>query len=244
MKLRTILVIVAMVAVATSHARAGLAGAWLFDEGSGDVAKDSSGNGNDGVINNASWAAGHIGGALEFNGADANVEIPHGPALSVGQFTLMAWVNVPDFTGAWQTIMTQNTDGPTRNYGLYINNGSALIHYSFTSGNGWNSFNAASDVVNGEWRHIAATYDETTFICYVDGVNDGEEAVDLPPDNAESVVTIGSWVGGGFIAGRLDEVALYDSALSEAEVQAAMLGIVAVEPKGKLAVTWGELRAR
>ena len=225
-------------------ARAELVGQWLFDDGGGDVARDTSGNENDGQVNNADWVAGQFGGALEFAGGASNVEIQHAEELSVQEFTLMAWMNVPDFTGAWQTIMTQNTDGPTRNYGLFINNGSGLIHYSFTSGNGWNSFNAASDVVNGEWRHIAATYDETTFICYVDGVNDGEEAVDLPPDNAESVVTIGSWVGGGFIAGRLDEVALYDSALSEAEVQAAMLGIVAVEPKGKLAVTWGELRAR
>ena len=43
------------------------------------------------------------------NGVDANVEIEHSPVLSVKEFTLMAWVNVPGFTGGWQTIATQNT---------------------------------------------------------------------------------------------------------------------------------------
>lgn len=244
MKLRTMAVTSALAMLVTLGARAELAGLWLFDEGSGDVAADASGNGNDGTVNNGGWAAGKYGGALELNGVDSNVEVPHGGALSVNQFTLMAWVDVPAFTGGWQTIATQNTDGPTRNYGLFINDGSGLIHYSFTSGNAWNSFNANLNVVGDGWHHIAATYDNATFKCYVDGAIDGETAVDLVPDTAESVVTIGSWVGGGWLAGKIDEVALYSNALTDAEIAAAMTGqATAVAPGGKLAVTWGSLRS-
>lgn len=228
-------------------ARAELVGQWLFDEGSGDVAGDTSENGNDGQVNNAEWVAGHFGGALEFAGGSSNVEVQHAPELSVQEFTLMAWINVPDFTGAWQTIITQNTAGPTRNYGLFINDGSGLIHYSFTANNAWNSFNANTNVVDGEWRHIAATYDFEIFTCYVDGEIDGETVVDLEPDTAESLITIGSWEGGGWIQGAIDEVALFNHALSQEEVQGFMergLSVQAVEPGGKLTSTWGDLKTR
>ena len=54
----------------------GLVGAWLFDEGKGNVAKDASGNGHDGEIRKAKWVDGKFGKALEFNG-DGAVELFH-----------------------------------------------------------------------------------------------------------------------------------------------------------------------
>jgi hypothetical protein len=244
MKFTCSLLTLLLIAFVATYAKANLVGLWLFDEGNGTIAKDSSGNGNNGKINNAAWADGKFGKALEFNGIDANVEVEHSPVLSVETFTLMAWVNIPGFTGGWQTIATQNTDGPTRNYGLFINDGSGLIHYSFTSGNAWQSFNATSNIVDGKWHHIAATYDKTVFKCYVDSKVDGETPNNLKPDNASMVITIGSWVGGGWLKGRLDEVALYNNALSEAEIQQVMLGLATpVEIKGKMATCWGSIKA-
>ena len=222
-------------------------GQWLFDEDGGDVAGDSSGNGNDGMINDAQWVEGKFGSALEFAGGASNVEIQHNPVLSVEEFSVMAWINVPGFTGGWQTIITQNTDGPNRNYGLFINDGSGLIHYSFTSGNAWQSFNAGSNVVDGEWRHICATYDMENFICYVDAVPDGQTPNNLEPDNADTVVTIGSWIGGGWLKGMIDEVALFDYALEQNEIESIMtngLSSKAVDPQSKLAATWGSLKEK
>ncbi|HGE69205.1 TPA: LamG domain-containing protein [Candidatus Poribacteria bacterium] len=229
-----------------SYSKAGVVGAWLFDEGSGTAVKDSAGK-SDGKINNATWVAGKYGKALQFNGTNANVEITNTGALSVETFTLMAWVNVPGFTGGWQTIATLNTDGPIRNYGLFINDGSGLIHYSFTSNKAWQSFNAKSNIVDGKWHHIAATYDKAKFICYVDGKNDGETAINnLKPDTAVNVpVTIGSWVGGGWIKGTIDEVALFNNALTPAEIANVMnlgLSTTAVNKEGKLTTCWGDLK--
>lgn len=230
----------------TLYSYSAVVGAWLFDEGQGEIAKDSSGNKNDGKINKAKWVNGKYGKALEFNGVDANVEIQNTGKLSVDNFTLMAWINVPGFTGTWQTIATLNTDGPIRNYGLFINHGSGLIHYSFTSNKQWQSFNAKSNVVDGKWHHIAATYDRKVFKCYVDGKVDGETAINnLKPDTAEKPVTIGSWVGGGWIKGMIDEVALYDNALTEAQIQDVMnrsLVTTPVEKNGKLATCWGSIK--
>lgn len=55
-----------------------------------EIAKDSSGNKNDGKINKAKWVNGKYGKALEFNGVNANAEIQNTGKLSVDQFTLMA----------------------------------------------------------------------------------------------------------------------------------------------------------
>jgi len=64
--------------VLTSVAKAAdpdLVGHWMFDEGSGTAAYDSSGNGNDGtLIGGAQWVAGQLGGALEFNGSNSRVD--------------------------------------------------------------------------------------------------------------------------------------------------------------------------
>jgi hypothetical protein len=230
-----------------SISEAELVGQWLFDAGKGDIAVDSSGNGNDGTINNAEWVEGKFREALEFTGSSSNVVIQHAPVLSVEEFTLMAWMNVPGFTGAWQTIVTQNTDGPTRNYGLFINDVSGLIHYSFTSGNAWQSFNAGTNVVDGQWHHICAAYDKRNFICYVDGEIDGQTPNTLEPDTANTIITIGSWVGGGWLKGSIDEVALFNHPLQQNEIKLIMehgLESKAVEPQSKLTTTWGSLKNR
>jgi hypothetical protein len=129
-RLWPVIVVTCSVLLGARTAAAVVVGQWLFDDGGGDVAKDTSGNKNHGKINNAKWADGKFGKALEFSGAASNVEITHAPVLSVEQFSLMGWVNVPALTGGWQTIVTQNTDGPTRNYGIFVNNNGGVIHYS------------------------------------------------------------------------------------------------------------------
>ncbi len=71
----------------------GLVGAWLFDEGKGNVAKDASENGHDGEIRKAKWVDGKFGKALEFNGDGDQVLVAHNDALNIeGKLTVEAWV--------------------------------------------------------------------------------------------------------------------------------------------------------
>ncbi|MBM3211778.1 LamG domain-containing protein [Candidatus Poribacteria bacterium] len=242
----TLILLVLLLFAFASYSQAAIIGAWTFDEGQGTVAKDSTKNKSDGKINNAKWVDGKFGKALDFNGKDANVEIPNtNGVLSVeGAFSLMAWVKIPGFTGGWQTIATLNTDGPVRNYGLFINDKSGLIHYSFTSNKQWQSFNAVSNIADGKWHHIAAVYDMKAFKCYVDGKVDGETAINnLKPDTAKTPVTIGSWVGGGWVFGSIDEVVLHNSALTAAQIQSLMQApTTPVESSGKMAICWGALK--
>jgi hypothetical protein len=244
---QSVFVVMAVALSSVFVGRADVVGQWLFDEGAGDVAKDTSGNKNDGKVNNAKWVTGKFGKALEFSGSNSNVEIQWAPVLSVEKFTLMAWVNVPGFTGTWQTIVTQNTDGPIRNYGTFINNAGGVIHYSFTFGKAWQSFDAKTGVVDGKWHHICATYDKESFILYVDGIEDARQARNVTPDTAKTVITIGSWVGGGWMKGAIDEVALFNNALKPADIKNVIsngVGSKPVDPQGKVAATWAALKAR
>lgn len=242
-KHRLFAVVVSGALAVSFSSKAALVGLWTFDEGSGTTATDKSGNGHNGKINKATYGAGKFNTALTLNGTDANVEVAHSAKLSVEKFSAMAWVNVPAKTGNWQTIFTQDTAGPLRNFGIFINNAAGQIHYSFTSGKAWQSYDAKSNVIDGKWHHVAATYDGTNFRLYIDGKLDAETPNNKKPDNATTVVTIGSWVGGGFLKGSIDEVALYNHALSAADLSTVMTGLsTPVEPRGKTATAWAALK--
>ena len=81
--------------VATNTAQAELVGWWEFNEGSGDVVLDSSGNENNGTLHDSvAWSDGKIGLALEFDGSPGYVLIPNGGELTLinqGDFTITMW---------------------------------------------------------------------------------------------------------------------------------------------------------
>src|SRR5208337_5675022 len=82
----------AQAAIITPHP--GLVGWWRFDEGSGTIAGDSSGNGNNGTIYGATWVTGKYGDALSFDGASNYVSIPYNPIFNfgTGSFSVGVWI--------------------------------------------------------------------------------------------------------------------------------------------------------
>jgi len=136
--------------VLTSAAKADLVGWWRFDEGSGTIIYDSSGNGNDGILQgDTKWVAGKISGALEFNGTDSIVDIPYSPDMTPSEGTTMsAWVFPTDTS---RSCIVGQFEG----YGMALFTGLQLK--SVIWGSDW----VMSDVtipVN-EWSHIAMTWD-------------------------------------------------------------------------------------
>lgn len=228
----------------------GLVGAWLMDDGNGDTVSDSSDNGLDGKIakGNPKWVKGKYGGAMEFGGADM-VTVDDNAALDLKSFTLSAWINIPKLSGVWQIIASKENRGPTgRNYGIFGHVNSGVIHYSFTTG-GWKSFDAKTVVTDGNWHHIATTYEKPDFKLYLDGKVDAQVAPGTDPDNHDNFLFIGGCdIGNYWMTGTIDEVVLYDRALSEAEISELMdSGISAaldVQPGGKLVSTWGHIKNR
>lgn len=223
-----------------------IVGAWLFDEGSGDTAKDSSGNGRNGVIKGgAKYVEGKFGKALEFDGTDDWVEVP-----AIGTFnevTIAEWAKTTGRVGAWRVIF--NNDGWKAgdvHHQLYSNN---VIGFSLHSNPGGNdiksNFMLDASQLN-VWRHLATVYSSEGWIrFYVDGKLDverqwgGNPAV-LGPGR------IGSWDGGGREwQGMFDELVMFNVLLDEGDIQTLMnngLGRQSVETAGKIATTLGRIK--
>lgn len=84
-----VLVLAGLSAIVQAQSDEGLVAEWHFDEGSGTIAKDESGSGNDGAIYGAKWVEGKFGKALEFDGVDDYVKVPDDDSLDVT--TLSLW---------------------------------------------------------------------------------------------------------------------------------------------------------
>ena len=229
----------------------GLVGAWLLDEGKGEAVKDSSDNGLDGKIakGKPKWVDGKFGGAMEFGGQDM-VTVDDDNALDLEEFTIAAWVNIPKISGAWQIIASKEHRNPTgRNYGLFGNINTGVVHYSFTTNAGWKSFDAKTAVTDGDWHHVAGTYDGSDFKLYLDGAVDAQVAPGTKPDTHDNFLFIGGCdIGNYWMTGTIDEVVLYNRALSEKELNELMEDgmevTLDVEPGGKLVTTWSRLKTR
>lgn len=227
-------------------------GLWLLDEGKGDTFKDATENGNDGAIkgNGIKWTKGKFGNALEFPGDNNQYAmIEDAPSLDLETFTLMAWVNSKKVTGKWQIVASKENRGPTaRNYGMFLNINSGVVHYSFTNANSWRSYNAKTVVTDGKWHHITATYDRKTFILYLDGEVDAQTAVSDKPDTHDNAIYVGGCPldASYAMSGVIDEIAVFKRPLTADEIKDAMKGLqslLAIAPLGKLTTTWGGIKS-
>ncbi len=147
---------------------AGLVACWRFDNGTGAVAEDSSGNGNRGTIHGAVWADGRSGKALAFDGRDDRVEIPDSSSLHVrSSITISAWVRpTPPHQNGYGGIIN-NIAGHANSRLLILNDGSTLAQVSI----GGSKQNVTGPrVKNNAWNHVAYVYDGSHEYWVVNGV--------------------------------------------------------------------------
>jgi len=236
----------------------GLIGLWLFDEGSGQAAADSSGNGYHGeLMGNASWDSnGKFDSALSTDGTEAYVEIADNPAFELGgDFTIACWIQNQDPLPDHSSFVTKGYHRPGGEGGdarpwyilYYLSTGT--VDMFLRDSDGTNSRAQGVTLVNdGEWHHIVGLKDGDEVRIYIDGQEDAvAPAVDaVYGENDQPLVFMVHF--NRWFAGMLDEVAIYDRAISEDEIAAIMGGfadvVSPVESKGKLAVTWCELKSR
>jgi hypothetical protein len=210
-----------LLAGASHTAGAGLVAAYSFDEGTGSVAGDLSGNGNAGAVSNATWTTGRYGGALSFNGTSSSVNLPALGTFYSGGFTLEAWVKKASTTQVDKAVVgswTGDGGGPM----VWIDH--IQGHYYLTLNKGLSNYLDSGATPNaGTWQHVAATYDGTTARFYVDG------ALVASKPFSGSVGDANSWRIGaygssatGFFDGTIDEVRIYNRALAASEIATDM----------------------
>ena len=206
----------------SSQNPSGLVAAYGFNEGSGVQVADASGQGNTGTISSATWtASGKFGSALSFNGTSAWVTVADAPSLDLRTgMTIEAWVNPSSGTG-WRTVALKES-GSGLVYSLYSANG-ASRPAGFVHTSGDMPLNGTAAVATYAWTHIAFTYDGTAMRMFVNGLQvsmSGQMGTIAVSNGALRIG--GNSVWGEYFRGAIDEVRIYNRALSAAEVQTDM----------------------
>jgi hypothetical protein len=212
--------------VTATFGQSGLVAAWGFNDATGTTARDASANANTGtLVNGPTWTTGKNGGALQFDGVDDRVRVPDSASLDLTtSATFEAWVYPTLPLAGWRTIMQKEVDA----YYLTASGGGPGSGSQPTSG-GTIGGTCCPFVVGpsvlpiNTWTHVAGTYDGTTLRFYVNGTL----AASLAATGAYQVDASPLWIGGNAVygehfQGKLDDLRIYNRALSQAEIQQDM----------------------
>jgi fibronectin-binding autotransporter adhesin len=203
-------------------APAGAIASWMFDETSGTTAADSSGNGHNGTLNggvvvNQAARPGSTGTSFYFDGSDDFINVPAGIDIANKSFTLSAWVK-REAPASNDYIMGQGP-GPNNlklHFGFRDADNATLAFYS-------NDADHANDPQYSDttgWHQLTATYDvaDNARHIYWDGV----DQTPLVGNFSGPFEGLGEFLLGqannGYFQGWLDDMYIYDSAMSQAEV--------------------------
>ena len=208
---------------------------WPLDGNADDALGNHNGAASS-IVYGADGAAAHTGTAAEFNGSNSTITIPFSSDLNPDSFTLSMWANA-DSTGGFASAVTSRDDvaGPiTHGYIIYNNNGGDWDFWTGDGDAGWDSL-AGPAVATGNWTHLAITYDAATdtkslwvngALAVSDNTPQSGPTQYAPNGTIESEnLNIGSGADNGsqfYFDGLIDDVALWDEALSLAEIQDVM----------------------
>ncbi|MBO2007762.1 LamG-like jellyroll fold domain-containing protein [Hymenobacter negativus] len=177
------------------------------------------------------------GNALAFDGTDDYVAFGPTPAahnLGPNNFTLEAWVQYNGGAGA-QSIIRKTGD-----YNLYIN-GNTLHAEVWPNGTGntaWRRADGTAVLPANRWVHVAAVWNKAalTYQLYVNGVADGTGTSTTGTVSGSENLTLGkSTIYGNLLTGRLDEVRIYNTSLTAADVAADMRSLAPALPANLMA---------
>jgi concanavalin A-like lectin/glucanase superfamily protein/fibronectin type III domain protein len=201
-----------------------LVGAYSFNEGSGTKVTDLSGRNNHGTISGATWtSSGRYGKALFFDGSNDWVTIADAASLDLTSgMTLEAWVYPTVTPSGWRTlIMKEKSGGAVYYLDANSDQNRPVVGGLFSSGT--QKLYGGSRLTSYTWTHLAATYNGSTQRLYVNGVQVAYRNQTGSMQTSGGVLRIGGngvtgW--GHFFRGRIDEVRIYNRALTALEIQA------------------------
>ena len=204
----------------------GLVGHWSFDSGdvSGTTVLDQSGNGNNGTtVSDPKQIPGKLGQALSFNGSSSVVV----NSFPINTLTLSAWIRTTQIvgsSGSAQIINRDTTGGNNSRDWQFRIQGSPAVPtiILFNTGGAIAGVVASTTVNDGKWHLVTATWDGATIRMYVDGKASGSPASFSGTLNSGSPLLFAEAsgiTGGSNFNGTIDDVRIYDRALSASDVE-------------------------
>ena len=183
---------------------------WPFDEGAGNISKNFIIGSRDGEIFGAKWAKGKFGGAIEFDGVDGYIVVEDYPTFDITEnITFMAFLSPTDTLTNRAFIVKHDS--------FYVSLGEqnqlkfVLQPHDISV--------ESTDNIRRNWYHFAVTFDGKTMRIYIDGQLNSELSNDIPIAPSEADLVMGQ----GF-SGTIDEVRIYNKALSQDEILNTFMG--------------------
>jgi hypothetical protein len=234
-------------------------GVWMFDENNGNVAKDLSGNKNDGTLmNGPKWVVGKFDNALSFDGVDDYISLPPTTSSNWEGLTLVAWVwlnllpnelasSYDEIYGSKQDLFDMYEDKTNNELRVKVTTTVSAERPGIPT----------AQLKKNQWIHIAGIFDNSAgkMKIYMDGqLIDTHNLTGLVNGTQNPAIGTQGDPNGPFTdfhSGLIDEIALFNVALSDQDLQTVMnkglkesLGIAAVVLSGKLATTWAGIKSQ
>jgi hypothetical protein len=200
-----------------------LVGYWRLDEGGGTTTLDAAGP-HPGTLNGPAWTAGRVGQAVRFDGADDFIDLG---SLDVAgsALTIAAWIRPDGFPIDDGRIVSKSV-GPAEQDHYFmlstVSSGGYRLRFRLKAGGSTTTLVASSGVLSvGQWAYAAAVYNGSAMILYLNGAEVGRVAkTGTIATNASVPVAIGrNPQAYGAFQGAIDEVRLYQRALTVADIQ-------------------------
>ena len=220
-----------------------LVGYWPFDEKVGKKAEDVSGNGNDGkLIDEPKWVEGKFGSALEFGGDGSYVEVADDPSLDLTNVaTVMAWFKLTDDLTNTSRMMSKNNSI----FVIFDFGNKSSLDFLVKPDNDFVESKTV-DWKQGDWYHFAGSFAKGKMNIYINGQLEGEKknAAGIAPSDLDLWIGADDWqMSASSFPGVIDEVRIYNKALTEGEIKKLMTTPMAVsKTPDRLTVTWSRLK--
>ena len=183
--------------------------------------------------NGAAFASGKVGQSMSFDGTDDSIEVPSSGELNLvsGQgWTMEGWVN-PETSNQFIAHKGSQLSGQAPYWGVYVSDG--LLRFEVCPGSGWDTLISSAGMVTGQWQHFAVVADKmggpiSGYHLYLDGTDAGvsfsHDGTSSGTVNVTEPLRIGvvnnSGTMGAYAKGQMDELAIYNRALSPTEIAA------------------------
>ena len=233
MKLFAVLLVLG---ICTDAVLAELIAYWPFEEGEGTTTADITGNGNDGTFNGSiEWVPGYIGTAVSFDTAGERIVVgPLDPTEGTNAMTLAAWIfwegqgHSIEHQGIIGKRLGWTTTGATIKWFWEATPANALLFRADYSGGGTGLWwgNTYLEPYANEWTHVALTWDNGAAVQYVNGGQVSSGNITFRDSANATPVTIGcvDSTNNETFVGSIDEVRIFNHALSVDEIQTIMIG--------------------
>ena len=190
----------------------GLVGHWKFNEKSGIIANDSSRYRNTGTLVGATHLPVWADKGIKFDGVDDYVDCGNNASLNItNAITVEAWVK-PSTTTGEKFILSKGS----QKYALEQNVGKFR---SIIYNNSYTYLTSTTSYISGNWYHVVLTYDRVNEKIYINGILENSLSQTDAIQTTVSSLQIGALTSALFFSGSIDEVRIYNRALSAAEIK-------------------------